>query len=109
MEKEELQYAAERIEHLEKIFDEVTEEFKNNPSSLENESFLRKVSLLTQYMESGQWLRDFELDDKGELPKELKRGILSEDALYNLICDIDLAKKKKESFLSKLLGFFKKN
>lgn len=93
MEKEELSYAVERIEHMEKMFDEVKNAFKNDPDFLKNEIMQRKVSLLTQYMESGQWLRDFELDEKGELPKDLKRGILSEDGLYNLICDIEQSKK----------------
>ena len=93
MEKEELSYAVERIEHMEKMFDEVKNAFKNDPDFLKNEIMQRKVSLLTQYMESGQWLRDFELDEKGELPKDFKRGILSEDGLYNLICDIEQSKK----------------
>lgn len=93
MEKEELSYAVERIEHMEKMFDEVKNAFENDPNFNKNETLQKKVSLLTQYMESGQWLRDFELDEKGELPDNLKRGILSEDGLYNLICDIEQSKK----------------
>lgn len=93
MEKEELSYAVVRIEHMEKMFDEVKNAFENDPNFNKNETLQKKVSLLTQYMESGQWLRDFELDEKGELPNNLKRGILSEDGLYNLICDIEQSKK----------------
>lgn len=106
MTKEEIGYAIERIEHLEKVFDEVETAFKNDPDFFKNESLQRKVSLLTQYLESGQWLRDFELDEKGELPKELKRGILSEDGLYNLICDIEQSKKKKDGFFGKIKKVF---
>ncbi len=40
---------------------------------------------LVEYSDSGQWLKDFELDEKGLLPKNLKRGVLSEDGLYNLL------------------------
>ena len=93
MEKEELSYVVERIEHMEKMFDEVKNAFENDPNFNKNKTLQKKVSLLTQYMESGQWLRDFELDEKGELPDNLKRGILLEDGLYNLICDIEQSKK----------------
>ena len=64
MTNEEIEYAIERIEHLERIFDEVQNSFKNDPNFLENKKMEVKVSLLTQYLESGQWLRDFELDEK---------------------------------------------
>ncbi len=102
MTKEEIGYAVERVEHLEKIFDEVKESFISDKNFFENKKMQVKVSLLTQYLESGQWLRDFELDEKGELPKELKRGILSEDGLYNLIADIEQKSKKKNGFFKKI-------
>ena len=104
MTNEEIGYVIERIEYLEKIFDEVRSAFKNDKNFLENKKMEVKVSLLTQYLESGQWLRDFELDEKGELPKDFKRGILSEDGLYNLICDIEQSKKSDP-----LKKFFDKN
>ena len=43
---------------------------------------------LCRYMDSGDWLRDYERDEKGELPADLKRGVLSQDALYDLLTDI---------------------
>lgn len=46
-------------------------------------------------MESGQWLLDYEAEERGELPKNLKRGVLSQDALYNLLEEI---RQKKEGF-----------
>ena len=96
MTNEEIEYAIERIEHLERIFDEVQNSFKNDQNFFENKKMEVKVSLLTQYLESGQWLRDFELDEKGKLPSGLKRGILSEDGLYNLITDIEQSKSIEE-------------
>ena len=39
------------------------------------------------YYESGLWRTDFEADEAGELPADLKRGVLSEDAVYDLITD----------------------
>ena len=40
---------------------------------------------LREYYENGQWLRDYEADERGELPRELKRGVLSQDGLWNLL------------------------
>ncbi len=34
---------------------------------------------------SQHWKDDFAMDEKGELPDKLKRGILSEDGIYNLL------------------------
>ena len=33
------------------------------------------------------WRKDFEADEAGKLPKDLKRGVLSEDGLWNLLED----------------------
>lgn len=109
MDKEYIEHAIERIEYLERTFDEVKSAFESNPDFFSDESMQKKVSLLTQYIESGQWLRDYSLDEKGELPKDLKRGILSEDGLYNLIYDIERAKKVNFSPIKKLFSkIFKK-
>ena len=40
---------------------------------------------LREYYENGQWLLDYEADERGELPGGLKRGILSQDGLWNLL------------------------
>lgn len=44
---------------------------------------------LIQYYTGGQWLRDFEADQRGELPPDLKRGVLSEDGLWNLLTNVE--------------------
>ena len=50
MTKEEIGYAVERIEHLERIFDEVKESFISDKNFFENKKMQVKVSLLTQYL-----------------------------------------------------------
>ena len=40
---------------------------------------------LREYYENGQWLRDYEADERGELPATLKRGVLSQDGLWDLL------------------------
>ena len=46
------------------------------------------IDRLTDYLESGAWREDFEADEAGLVPGDLKRGVLSEDGLYNLLADI---------------------
>ena len=40
-------------------------------------------------MESGQWKKDFEADEAGQIPAEVKRGVLSEDGLFDLLQGAD--------------------
>ena len=39
------------------------------------------IAALREYEESGLWLQDYEADERGELPRDLKRGVLSQDGL----------------------------
>ena len=48
------------------------------------------LNTLILYYEGGQWLKDYEADEKGLLPENLKRGVLSEDGVYNLIAELDM-------------------
>ena len=40
---------------------------------------------LEKYYTSDAWKRDFAADEAGLLPMELKRGVLSEDGIYDLL------------------------
>ncbi|MBR5597057.1 MAG: DUF4298 domain-containing protein, partial [Lachnospiraceae bacterium] len=69
-----------RIEQMEQLMEEVATVLENCPESMKmDEVVKRKIAVLEDYQRSGQWLSDFECDERGELPLELKRGILSED------------------------------
>jgi hypothetical protein len=46
-----------------------------------------KYYKLEDYYGSKKWMDDFEADEAGKLPDGLKRGVLSEDAVYDLITD----------------------
>lgn len=67
-----------RIEAMEARY----QEFKRVLGELEN-----NLSILRDYMESGQWQKDFEADEAGLIPQDLPREVLSEDALYNLLAE----------------------
>ena len=68
----------ERVEKYERLFDEVVA--MHDPE---------KLRLLDAYYSSGAWREDYEADERGELPPELKRGVLSQDALYDLLTSVD--------------------
>ena len=46
-----------------------------------------RYNALLDYYSNGQWRSDFEADEEGLLPDSLKRGVLSEDAVYDLITE----------------------
>ena len=54
-----------RIQNMEEIYDRVRKD----------------IATLKEYEESGLWLQDYEADERGELPRGLKRGVLSQDGL----------------------------
>ena len=66
----------ERVEKYERLFEEAAA--SHDPE---------KLRLLDAYYSSGQWLEDYEADERGELPPDLKRGVLSQDALHGLLSE----------------------
>ena len=85
-----LQDVIYRIQKMEQSFDEVLEALKCNSNIVkEDGEVFEKLQELTEYYESGLWLQDYECDERGELPADLKRGVLSEDGLYNLLTEIE--------------------
>ena len=45
------------------------------------------IAALDEYYSNGEWRKDFDDDEAGRLPQDLKRGVLSEDAVWNLLSD----------------------
>ena len=80
----------DRIVQMEQYFDEIREATKKDTKAVQkDESLQEKWKKLLDYYEGGQWLKDYECDERGELPKGLKRGVLSQDGVYNLISEIE--------------------
>ena len=78
-----------RVERMERCLDAVTEAVVlRGRAALEDTAIREQAEMLEEYRDSGLWLQDYEADERGELPAGLKRGVLSEDALYNLLCDL---------------------
>ena len=58
----------------------------------ELEAVREDVRALSAYFEGTLWREDFEADEAGLLPQDLKRGVLSEDAVYDLLTEYDALK-----------------
>lgn len=76
---------AERVSFYEKIYDEVRSASSERTAS--GEEIRMKVGLLDAYYTSGEWQEDYEADEAGLLPAELKCGVLSQDGLYDLLTE----------------------
>ena len=97
MKKEYIERSVKRIKELESVFDEVSKTLKEEPIKLNDTEYQNKIKILVDYLDSGMWLKDYELDEKGLIDQSVKRGILSEDGLYNLIFDIQEFIQKQDN------------
>lgn len=79
-----------RIIQMENILDEVLYAIENHPEAVGEDAALgEKIDTLFNYYEGGLWLLDYEADEAGELPQDLKRGVLAQDTLYDLGIRVD--------------------
>ena len=79
-----------RIVQMESILDEALYAIENHPEEVKEGTDLGvKIDVLLRYYSGGMWMRDYEADEAGLLPADLKRGILAEDTLYNLWIIVD--------------------
>ena len=83
-----------RIEQMEKLYDEslsIIKDYKKSLNKLKRNQ--KNINLLEDYY-SKHWLKDYEADENNRLPKDLKRGVLSQDTLYDLLNENDKLFKK---------------
>ena len=79
-----------RVMLMERYFVTVQDILNNdNINICENVEILEMIHILKEYQDSGQWLKDYQCDEKGIIPLDLKRGVLSEDGLYNLLDEVE--------------------
>lgn len=78
----------ERITRMENYLNESEEAVRALSEALERyESIQPSLKKLSDYYGSTLWMKDYEDDEAGKLPEDLKRGVLSEDLVYNLLTD----------------------
>lgn len=90
-ERDEIERSVARVLRMEALFDLLSQAFADTPEpSGPEEELLAAARELSDYLSGGDWLRDFRLDEEGLLPAGLKRGVLSEDGLYDLLCSPEI-------------------
>ena len=78
----------DRITYMESLLDKSTEVIARLEQALKDFAALQPdIAELEAYYTSPQWRKDFEADEAGKLPKDLKRGVLSEDGVWNMLED----------------------
>ena len=76
----------QRVEEMERAMDALAAAAEKLELALEDWAAARtELQTLAAYYESPLWREDFEADEAGKLPAELRRGVLSEDGLYDLL------------------------
>ena len=76
----------ERIRYMEQLLDFVIEARKEQTISPERKERMQEaIGILSDYYSRKEWKQDFADDEAGLLPKDLKRGVLSEDGIWNVL------------------------
>ena len=81
--------AIKRIKIMELYFDTVQRAFQIDRNLLKDGPIGEMFNALLNYYDGGQWLEDYQADEQGMFPKELKRGILSQDGFYNFLSELN--------------------
>lgn len=77
-----------RIRKMERHLDCATAAVKRLSLALDKyEEALHDIAALDEYYGSEAWRQDYADDEAGLLPEGLKRGVLSEDGIWNLLVD----------------------
>ena len=87
-----------RIKHYEELFDRIDTSVRKVKDSVRKLDALGPVvAELTEYYESDLWKNDFADDEAGKLPRTLKRGVLSEDGVYDLLEEVRRIRELSEN------------
>ncbi len=78
----------ERIRNMEACLDASEDAFFKLSEALSAfEEVQPLFQTLSDYYGGDDWRQDYADDEAGKLPRDLKRGVLSEDAVYDLIIE----------------------
>lgn len=92
----------ERIKHMEKNLNASIEAVSNLQKALEQYiNTTKQLEEVSKYYGSKEWFKDFEDDRKDKIPKDLNRGVLSEDGIHTMLIDDFELKQRIKSILTK--------
>ena len=91
----------ERIKRMERHLDRASQAVIKLSAALDDyEAAQEAIHQLSAYYDSDDWKKDFADDEQGRLPKDLKRGVLSEDGIWNLLEDRREVNRRMQQLLS---------
>ena len=71
---------------MENILDKATQKIDDLEKKIaEYENFQSEIKKLETYYTSQQWKDDYAMDEAGIFPETLKRGVLSQDGIWNML------------------------
>ena len=77
-----------RIKDMEKRMRRVTKVVKSMEYALDEWDLMNSdLKVLNKYLGSEEWKADRQADEAGQLPDNLRRGVLSEDGIWDLLVD----------------------
>ena len=77
-----------RIRKMERRLNRASAAVKRLEAALDKwEDAQEAIAALNEYYGSDLWKQDLADDEAGRLPADLKRGVLSEDGIWNLLTD----------------------
>ena len=92
-----------RIEKMEAALDEILAAEEMAALALDRlESLPGQIKALSGYLGSEDWRRDYQDDEDGRLPADLKRGVLSQDGAYNAL-------EEYREIMARMLGMVSKH
>ena len=78
----------ERITQMEQRMERAAAAVMSLSAALDRYEEVREdISALEAYYDSDTWKQDFADDEEGKFPADLRRGVLSEDGIWNLLTD----------------------
>jgi len=79
----------QRLSRMEQLFDRTSEAVAELSAALDKyQAAQEAIATLSAYYGSDEWKQDFADDEAGLLPADLKRGVLSEDGIWNLLAEV---------------------
>ena len=80
------EHVPRHILEMERILDQAIRKMDALEKEMEEfEAFQAEIGKLEAYYTGRQWRDDLALDEAGLLPEDLKRGVLSEDGIWNVL------------------------
>lgn len=74
-----------RVQHMEEIFNSISKAINQTVTEAHRQKLRDALRKLEAYYTGGDWLSDYDADHARLFPTSLRRGVLSQDAIYDLL------------------------